>query len=121
MSKLTSRVHELKTMFPVKSEPSDTFDVGNDSQPNRCIDDNQDIIDTLHSDTSDNRPNKSLDDEMMLTVAYLKNESTSHAFEYNISHSKGNESLCINGQQLTDINVVKTEKIEAYSDNTSKT
>ena len=107
-------------MFPVKSEPSETFDVGNDSQRSRCIDANQDIRDTLHSDTSDNWPNKSLDDKMLLTVAYVKNESTSHAFEYNIAHSKGNESLCINGQQLTDINVVITEKIEAYSDNINK-
>ena len=110
------RVHELKTMFPVKSEPSDTFEVGKDSQRIRCIDDNPHISDTLNTDTSDIRPYKSLGEKMLLTVAYVKNERTSHAFDYNTSNSKGNE--CIHGQQLTDINVIKTEKIEAYSDNT---
>ena len=103
-------------MFPVKSEPSDTFDVGADSQRIRCIFDNQDIRDTINTDTSDNRPDKSLDEEMLLTVAYVKNESTPHAFDYNTSNSKENE--CIHGQQLTDINVVNTETTEAYSDNT---
>ena len=116
-SKLAYRIHELKTMFPVKSEPSDTFVVGKDSQPTICFDDNQDISDTLHSDSSDNRPVKILSDEMLLTVAYVKNGSTSHAFDYNTSNS--NENECIHEQQLNDINVIKTEKTDACSDNTS--
>ena len=102
-------------MFPVKTEPSDTFDVGKDSQRIRCIDDNQN---TFNTDASGNRPDKSIDEEMLLTVAYVKNESTSHAFDYNTSNSKGNE--CILGQHPTNINVINTGKIEACSDNTSR-
>ena len=104
-------------MFPVKREPSDTFDVGKDSQHSRCIDDHPHINDTLNTDTSDNRPHKSLSDDMLLTVAYVKNESTSHVFNYSTSNSKGNE--CIDGEQLTDINIIKTDKTEVCSDNTS--
>ena len=104
-------------MFPLKREPADTFDVGKDSQHSRCIDDHTHISDTLNTDTSDNRPDKSLSDEMLLTVAYVKNERTSHAIAFNTSNSKGNE--CIDGQQLTDINVIKTEQTEACSDKKS--
>ena len=104
-------------MFLVKSEQSDTFDVGNDSQHIRCIDDNQDKSETLNTDTSDNRHDRSLSDEMSLTIAYVKNERTSNAFDCESSASKGNEF--IRGQQLTDINVIKKEKTEACRNNTS--
>ena len=105
-------------MFPVKCEPPVTFNEGTYSQRIRCIDDNPDISDTLNTDTSDIRPDKSLSDEILLSVAYVKNESTSHAFDYSSSsNSKGNE--CIHRQQLFDINVIKSEKTETCSDNTS--
>ena len=54
-------------MLPVKSEQCDSLDVGKDSQHIRCLDDNQ------HTHTSDNRPDKSLSYEMLLTVACVKN------------------------------------------------
>ena len=104
-------------MFPVKSEPSDTFDVGKDSQRIISMDDNQNISDTLNTNTSDNQSDKSINDEMFLTVAYVKNERTSHASDYNASYCKRNE--CIHGQQVTDINVIKSEKTDVCTDITS--
>ena len=104
-------------MFPVKSEPSDTFDVGKDSQRIISMDDNQNISDTLNTNTSDNQSDKSINDEMFLTVAYVKNERTSHALDYNASYCKRNE--CIHGQQVTDINVIKSEKTDVCTDITS--
>ena len=58
-------------MFPVKSEPLVTFNEGTDSQRIRFMDDNPDISDTLNTDTSDNRSDKSFSKEMILTVAYV--------------------------------------------------
>ena len=106
-------------MFPVKREPPVTFNEGTDSQRIRCIDDNPDISDTLNTDASDNLLDNNFRKEMLLTIAYVENESKSHAFGYtcNTSNCKGNE--CIHRQQLTDINVIKTEKTETCSDNTS--
>ena len=116
-SQLPLRVPELKTMFPVKSETSDTFDVGKDSQHIRCMDNNPHISDTLNSNTSENQHDKKLSEEMLLSVAYVKNENVSNALDYNTSDSKGNE--VIYGQNLTDIYVIKTEKTEACNYNTS--
>ena len=109
------RVPELKTMFPVKSETSDTFDVGKDSHRIRLMDDNPHISNILNINTSENRHDKKLCEEMLLTVAYVKNENVSNSLDYNTSDSKGNE--VIYGQNLTDINVIKTERTEAYTCN----
>ena len=108
-------IAELKTMFPVKSEPSDTVDVGKDSQCIRLTDDNPDISDTLNTNTSEHRHDKSLSEEMLLTVAYVKNESTSSALDYYNSNSIGSKE--IHGQHSIDINVVNTEKTGACSNN----
>ena len=54
---------------------------------------------------------------MLLTVAYVKNESVSNGLDYNTSDSKGNE--VIYEQNLADITVIKTEKTEACNYNTS--
>ena len=104
-------------MFPVKSDPSDKFDVGKDSQRIRCMDDNPHIRNTLNINTSENQHDKKLSEEMLLTVAYVKNESVSEALDYKSSDSKGNE--VIYGQNLADINVIKNEKTEACNYNTS--
>ena len=82
-------------------EPSYGFDVGNDSQRIRLRDDNSHISDTLDVNTSDNWPDKSLSEEMLLTVAYVKNESTTNGLNLRTSNSEGNEGS--HGQQLTDI------------------
>ena len=103
-------------MFPVKSEPSDTYGVGKDSQPTRCMEDNQDISDILNTDASDNWLNKSLSDEMLLTMAYVKIESALNNLDYNTLNTKGNK--CIHGQR-TEIYIIKSEETEACSDNTS--
>ena len=103
-------------MFSVKIEPSETFDVGKDSPPTRCIEDNQDISD-VNTDSSDNRSDKRLSEETLLTVGYVTNESTSHEFDYNTSNSK--EKECFEAQELTDISVIKSETTVACSDNTS--
>ena len=105
-------------MFSVKSESSDTFDVGKDSQCIRLMNNNPNISDTMNTNTSENRHDKSLSEEMLLTVAYVKNESTSSALDYYNLNSKGNKE--VHGQHLMDINVIKTEKTEACSDNTSR-
>ena len=106
-------------MFPVKSETSDTFDVGQDSQRIRCMDNNPQFsyMYTLNSNTSENQQDKKLSEEMLLTIAYVKNDSVSNALDYNTSDSKGNEVIC--GQSLTDINVIKNEKAEACNYNAS--
>ena len=104
-------------MFPVKSETSETFDVGQDSQRIRCMDNNPQFSYTLNSNTSENQQDKKLSEEMLLTVAYIKNDSVSNALDYNTSGSKGNEVIC--GQNLTDINVIKNEKTEACNYNAS--
>ena len=44
-------IGELKTMFPVQSEPSDACDVGKDSQYIRFVDDNPRISDTSNTNT----------------------------------------------------------------------
>ena len=111
-------VGELKTMFPIKCEPSDTSDVGNDPQPIRYMDDNPNICDTSKTNTSDNRPDKSLSEGMLLTVAYVKNESTSNAQDFYDMNSEGNKE--IHGEHLMDINVIKTEKTDTCSDNNSR-
>ena len=63
-------------MFSIKREPSDSIDVGKDSQRIRLMDDNPHIDDTSDIDTSDKLANKYLRDEMLLTIAYVKEEST---------------------------------------------
>ena len=103
-------------MFRVKSEPSDNFNVGKDSPPTRSIDDNRYISDIVNTDSSDNRSDKSLVEEMLLTVAYVRNERTSHALDYNTSNCERNED--IHGQLVFNINVFKTDKREACTDNT---
>ena len=103
-------------MFPVKREPSDTVDLGTDSRRIRCMDNNPHISDTLNINTSDNWPDRCLSKDMVITVAYVKNKSTSNEFNYNTTDSKGNEEF--NAQQLIDINDVKTEKTEVCIDNT---
>ena len=103
-------------MSSIKSEPSDGFDVSNESQRTFLADDNSHISDTFDINTSEMRPDESLIKEMVLTFAYVKNESTSNVLDYNTSNSRGNE--CIHGQQLTDINIIKTEKTESRNGNT---
>ena len=112
-------VTEQNTMFSIKREPSDTVAVGEDSQRIRLMDDNSHISNTLNINTSDNLADKSLRDEILLTVAYVKNESTSNAFDSNASNTKGNEDIY--RQRLLDINDVTTDKMEACIDNTSGT
>ena len=104
-------------MFQIKSEPSDTLDVDKDSQRIRLMDDNPNISDTFIINTSENRHDESLSEEMLLTSAYVKTKSTSNALDYNSSDSNRNES--IHGEHFIDKRVIKTEKIEAYPDNTS--
>ena len=106
-------------MFSIKSETSDTFDVSKDSQRIRCIDTNRHlhISDTLSTNTSENLPDKSFSEEMLLTVAYVKNESTSNTLDYNTSNSKGNK--CQNEQHVADIDAIQTEKVEVCSINES--
>ena len=103
-------------MSSIKSEPSDGFDASNESQGIFLTDDNSHISDAFDINTSEIRPDESVINEIVLTVAYVKNESTSNALDYNTSNSKGNK--CIHGQQLTEINVFKTEKTESRNDNT---
>ena len=100
-------------MYPVKSE---TSDVGNDSQRIRFKDDNSHIGDTLNINISDNFPDKSLSEEKLLIIAYVKDENT-NAFDYNTTDCKGNEEF--HEQQLIDIDAIKTEKTEACGYNTS--
>ena len=111
---MKTSVPELKTMFPVKREPPDTFNVGNDSQRIRCMDDNPHVGDILNINTSENKPDKNLSHEIMMTVAYVKNE-TSDTLNYDTLNYKGNEG--IHERNLTDISVMKTEGKEACTDN----
>ena len=105
-------------MFPVKSEPSDTFYVGKDSQYIRLMEDNPNPSDSLNTNTSEIRPDISLSEGVLLTVAYVKNESTSNVLDYYNLNSKGNKEG--HGQHIMDINAIKTEKIEVCSENTSR-
>ena len=102
-------------MFSIKSETSDTFDVDKDSHRIRCIETNRNlhISDTLSTNTSANLPDKDLSEEMLFTVAYVKNESTSNALDYHTSNSIGN--TCMNDQHLADIDAIKTGKVEGCS------
>ena len=79
--------------------------------------DNPHFSDTLNTNRLENQDDKSLIEETLLTVAYVKNECTSNAFDYNNLNSKGYED--IHGQHVFDIHDIKTENIEAFSDNTS--
>ena len=107
---------EPKTMFSIKSEQPDVFDVSNDSQHIRCMDDNPHSSDTSNTNTLDNWRDISPGEKLSFTIAYVKNESTSNALNNNISDFKGNE--VIHGQNLIGENVMKTEKIEACTENT---
>ena len=104
-------------MFPVKSEPSDTLDVGKDSQRIRLMDENPHINDYLNINTSDKLAGTSPSEEMLLTVAYFKNESISNTFDFNSSNCKGKKG--IHEKHEIDISAIKTEKKGACSDNTS--
>ena len=101
-------------MFPVKSEPSDTFDVGYDLQRIMCMEDNPHFSKNLNTKTSENRPATSLSNEMLLTVAYVKNESISNTFDCKTSGHEG-----IHGQRLMDFNATTAEKTEVCTVNTS--
>ena len=103
-------------MFPVKSEPSDIVYVGKDSQCIRFMDEHSFTSDILNTNRSEKQSDKSLSEEMLLTVAYLKNESTSNALNYTHSHIKGNKDIY--RRQLNDIDI-KREKTETCSDSTS--
>ena len=70
-------------MFPVKSEPPDTFDVSKDSQRIRVTDDNPHIKDTSNINTLDNWSDKNQSEGMLLTIAYVGKESISNALELN--------------------------------------
>ena len=105
-------------MFSIKNEPSDGFDVSNESQRSRLRDFKSNISDALDVNTSEIRPDKHLSKEMLLTVAHVKNESTSNELDFKTSNSKGNEG--IHRQHLIDIHDTKTEKKEACTDNTSR-
>ena len=104
-------------MFSIKNETSDTIDEGKDLQRIRCIDTNRTlhISDTLSTNTSDNLPDKDISEEMLFTVAYVKNESTSNSLDYHTSNSKGNK--CMNEQYLGDIDAIKTEEVEGCGSN----
>ena len=107
-------------MWSIKSEPSDMVDPGNDQQRIRHIDDNLRIGDIFNVTTSTTRfrPDESLNKEMLLTVAYVKTEqSTSYDLDYNTSSSNRNEDP--HGQNLIATTVIKTEKTEACTNNTS--
>ena len=80
-------------MLPVKSKTSETFDAGKDSQRIRLMDENPYISATLNISTSGNQHDKILNEEMLFTVAYVKNESTSNALGYNSSDSIENEGV----------------------------
>ena len=54
---------------------------------------------------------------MLLTVAYVKNESTTNGLDFRTSNSEGNEG--IDEQHLIAMADVKTERTEAYPDSTS--
>ena len=105
-------------MFPVKSEPSETCDVGKDSQRIRLMDDNQeDISDTLQINAPYNWPDKSISKDISLTVAYVKNESASNALDYNTSNCNKNERIHVH--HVFYINVNKMKKTDACTDNKS--
>ena len=107
-------------MFPIKSEPFDTLDAGNNSQCLRHNEDNLHASDMFNVNTCTSiakcRPDKSLSKHvkvMMLTAAYVKNEqSTLYAFD-----NKGNEGHY--GQNIMAINTIKTEQTEACINSTS--
>ena len=117
LRKPTLPVHEPKTMFSVKSESCDAFEVGTESQGISIIDENPRISDTLDINISENPPDKNLGNELLMTVAYIKNESTSNTLHNDNLNSKANEG-CLK-RNLTDISVMKTEKTEGYTDNAS--
>ena len=104
-------------MFPVKSEPSDTLDVGKDSQRISLMDDTLYINGASDINTSDNRPDKNHSEEMLLTVAYVKNESMSNTLDFNSSNCKGNKG--IHEKHEVDMSAIKPEKKGACNDNTS--
>ena len=64
----------MRTMWSIKSEPSDTADVGNDSQNMRLVDEKTHTNDPVNMNTSKRRPDGICSNELMLTVAYVKNE-----------------------------------------------
>ena len=47
------------------------------------MEDKPHISDTFNVNTSENRHDKILSEEMLLTIAYVKNESTWNALDYN--------------------------------------
>ena len=100
-------------MFSIKSEPSDTVDVGRNSQSIGLMDSNPRINDPINMDTSDDWPDKRHRKEIILTVAYIKTEPSTSASQYNTSNYEGN--LSIHEQSF-----IKTEKKEEGTDVTSR-
>ena len=105
-------------MFSVKSEPCGAFEVGTESQRTSVMDDNPRVSDNLNINTSENQRDKSLSNEILMTVTYVKNESTSNTLNYATLNCKRNDNFY--EQNLTDISVMKTEKKEVCTDNTSE-
>ena len=91
------------------------FEVDTDSQS--TMDDNPHISDNLDINTSENQPDKNLSNEILMTVAYVKNESTSNTLSYDALNSKANEDC--HERNVIEISVMKTEKKEGYTDSAS--
>ena len=96
--KLVLHVAEIHRMFSIKSESFDTLNVSNDDNSYICdalntnTSDNPNISDTFITYKTEYRPDKSLSGDMLLTVGYVKSESTSQAYGYNTLNSKGNKT-----------------------------
>ena len=72
----------------------------------------------MNMDTQDNQPDKDDSKEIVLTVAYVKTEPSTSAFQYNTSNSE--EKGSIHEQNLMDTNVITTAKKEECTNNTSE-
>ena len=92
-------------------------DVDTDSQRTKFKNGNPHINYFLNTNKSDNWADENFSKEMFLTEAYVKNECTSTALDDDTLNCTRHD--CIHGQQLTGINVIKTEKTESCSDDTS--
>ena len=90
-----------------------------DRKPYKALNtsENPHISHALDIYTSEIQPDKNLSNEIFMTVAYVKNESTSNMLNYDSLNSKGNEGC--HERNLTDISVMNMEKKEACTDNTS--
>ena len=109
---------DIRTMWSIKSETSDTADVGNNSQHINFVDKKTRADDPVNMNASKGQPDGILvrSNEMVLTISYVKNEQSAE-YEFQASSSEGNEGP--HRQNLIATNAIKGESNEEFTNSSS--